>query len=502
MRLLWFCSAIALPTSNVYADQLLTLDSTVAAGGLDHERIGFDVPAGIAEIEVEHRDHSDEDILDWGLEDPSGFRGWGGGNEENIIVNADAASRSYLTGEITPGRWNIIIGKAKIGGASVSYRLRITLRETSTLPAQTERRNYQPVPALGSGARYYAGDLHVHSRESGDASPTLDELGTFAKTQGLDFIELSDHNTPAQADYILDAQSRHPQLLFIPGVELTTYRGHLNGIGATRFVDHKIGQPGVNIEAVAEGLHEQGALVSINHPLFDLGELCIGCSWEHELAFEHIDAVEIATAGAGILFSETTLAFWDEILDSGRHAAPIGGSDDHSAGERIGPFGTPVGVPATYVYAEELSVAAIVRGIQLGRTVVKLQGAGGPMVELGSGAAVVGDTVRADNAVLDAKLTRAMGLKVRWVVNGRPGASVEVTADPYLLSREVSAPASGEDRYRVEVLQDEIPITVTSHLWITRGEDEGCGCENAGRGSPVALLIVAIFLFGARKLNG
>lgn len=486
------------------AQQIFTLDSTVAAGGLDHERIGFDVSAGTVELEIEHRDHSSEDILDWGLEDPNGFRGWGGGNEENVILNAGAASRSYLPGEIIPGRWNIVIGKAKITGASVSYRLRVTLRETITLPAQPERREYVPVAALASGRRWYAGDLHVHSRESGDASPTLDELALFAREQGLDFIELSDHNTTAQVDFINDAQSRHPNLLFIPGVELTTYRGHINGIGATYFVDHKIGQPGVTIESAARALHDQGALLSINHPRFDLGELCIGCAWEHELAFSEIDAVEIATAAAGTVFSEPTLEFWDNILDSGKHAAPIGGSDDHSAGERIGPFGAPVGVPATYVFAEELSAAGIVKAIGEARTVVKLRGVSDPMVELSSEGAAVGDTVRANSATLTAKITGGNGLVARWVLNGRAGAGQEISGDSFDLTRTVTAPASGQDRYRVEVLRDDIPTTITSHIWLERrgDEDDGCGCRCTRGGifeiSPIFISAGALYFLRRR----
>ena len=55
---------------------------------------------------------------------------------------------------------------------------------------------------LSMEARWYAGDLHAHSRESGDAKPTIDELVTFARSQGLDFVELSDHNTVSQLDFI------------------------------------------------------------------------------------------------------------------------------------------------------------------------------------------------------------------------------------------------------------------------------------------------------------
>src|SRR5215212_9948790 len=100
------------------ADQTLTLDGTVKKGGLDHEFIDFDVPAGTSEIQIDHDDLSGVDILDWGLNDPGGFRGWGGGNTEPAIVGEKAASRSYLAGPMAAGKWRVVIGKAQIDGDS------------------------------------------------------------------------------------------------------------------------------------------------------------------------------------------------------------------------------------------------------------------------------------------------------------------------------------------------------------------------------------------------
>ncbi|UCH29686.1 MAG: hypothetical protein JSV06_01295, partial [Myxococcales bacterium] len=51
----------------------------VPAGEETHFFVPFDVPEGIAEIEVEHRNLTPGNVLDWGLDDPNGFRGWGGG---------------------------------------------------------------------------------------------------------------------------------------------------------------------------------------------------------------------------------------------------------------------------------------------------------------------------------------------------------------------------------------------------------------------------------------
>src|SRR4029078_11889757 len=69
------------------SDQTLPFDGTVQKGGLDHEFIDFDVPAGTREIQIDHDDLSDADILDWGLAAASGqLRGWGGGDTQPAVV--------------------------------------------------------------------------------------------------------------------------------------------------------------------------------------------------------------------------------------------------------------------------------------------------------------------------------------------------------------------------------------------------------------------------------
>jgi hypothetical protein len=506
--------AVLAPSAAWAENQVLTFDGTVTPGGLDHVFVEFDVPAGFHEIQVQHANVTGNDtILDWGLDDPAGFRGWGGGNVEPAVVGDLAASRSYLAGPITPGKWRVVIGKAKLLGMPVAYHVVVTLRDTPSLPPQPERAPYVEHAPLSSESRWYAGDLHVHSIESGDARPPLDEVASFARSQGLDFVELSDHNTVSQLDFIDDVQSRHPDILLLPGVEYTTYAGHANGIGATTWVDHKIGQPGVDIASAAALFRAQGALFSINHPLYDLGNACIGCSWKHVLSKDAIDAVEIGTGGSVDLFVDQTLAFWDSICASGRHAAALGGSDDHSAGQSEGAFSTPIGTPTTYVYAHGLGASALLDGIRAGRTVVKLHGPSDPMAEVSSLVAAEGDTVHAETTLLHGRVIGGRGLQARWVKNGAAGEPFDLAKDTVDFDLEVRAPDTGEDRYRVEVLRGGHPTTVTSHLWVTyeKGvtgglDDElrgGCNCRVSREGSSALVglggavgLVVAAF---ARK---
>jgi MYXO-CTERM domain-containing protein len=479
-RAWWILAAgLALGSGTAHAggETIIPLTGEVPDDGLDHFFVPFDVPAGgaVVEIEVRHDDLSDANVLDWGLQGPDGFRGWGGGNAEPAIVGVDAASRSYSPGAIEAGQWEVIVGKALIDEPPGNYALEVVLRATATLPPQA-RTPYVDAAALAEGPAWYAGDFHVHSEQSGDAQPSLDDIGTFARDRGLDFVLISDHNVNTAQDFFVDLQPEHPELLFIPGVEFTTYAGHANGIGATQWVDHKIGQPGVSIEGAIAAFHDQGAVFSINHPAFELGALCIGCAWNHEVDGATIDGVEIASNSLQPLnaqFTAGAIALWDEMCAQGYHVAAIGGSDDHKAGVDLSAFQSPIGDATTLVWAERLDVPSIVQGVRDGRTVVKLQGPDDPTLTFDAVEPIEGDTIVADEVTLVAQVTGAAGQEIRWVQNGTAEDLQVIDADPFELQRTVAAPADGQDRYRVEVFVDGERRVVASHLWVEASGEAG-----------------------------
>ncbi|MBS2029853.1 MAG: CehA/McbA family metallohydrolase [Deltaproteobacteria bacterium] len=492
--------ALLLPARIAAADHTLYFTGTMLATDPTYALVPFEVPAGTAEVQVSHvlnQDSNGTDILDFGLWDPNGFRGWGGGNTEDIVVGELAASRSYHPGPMTAGTWNVVIGKALVASAA-HWTVVVTLRSQPTLPAETDRTPYTDVPALNPNPGWYAGDFHVHSRESGDARPSLDENATFARAQGLDFIECSDHNTDTQVDLIPQVQAQHSDLLLVPGDEFTTYSGHANGIGALHYVDHRLGLNGRTASQAADEFHAQGALFSVNHPALDLGSLCIGCGWHNDdVLASQVDALEVENGGwneYGHAFATHTFQIWESYLDQGAHVTPLGGSDDHSAGVSEGTFGSPIAHPTTMVYASELSVPGILDAVRHGRTVVKLESPSDPMIDLVAGDARVGDTVHADSVHLAATITGGNGDQVRWVHNGVNGDPVSITSDPFVYEQDVSAPTGGsEDRWRAEVLVNGDPRTLTNHIWVAQAlatppdagaDDAGSSDTTTGSSSP------------------
>jgi len=521
--------AIALWLSAVSAaraDTTLTFDGEVPTGG-DYFTIPFSVPAGVAEIEVRHDDLSATNILDWGVIDPNGFRGYGGGNTEPAIFNAAAASRSYSPGAITPGAWVVYVGKAKVTELPAHYHVEVVLRDAVTLAPMPERAPYAPAAALSTEARWYAGDFHVHSRESGDAHPSLDDIATYAEMQHLDFVMISDHNTVSQLALYADVQSRHPDLLFVPGIEVTTYQGHAMSMGGTAWIDHRLGFEGRTIAEVASEVHAQSAIFSINHPALSIGDLCIGCGWMAMLDGSSVDAMEVQTGAyhaTGVAFYGRATTMWEDLLLAGHHVVAVGGSDDHSAGRGTGAFDSPIGSPTTMVWASELSVAAILEGVRRGRTVVKLESSSDPMVELSSPDLdpSVTDTIRADVTTLHVHVTGApMGSTIRFVHDGEPETPIDVMGADWVHDERVIA-GSGEDFYRVELVVAGRPRVVTNHVFlrsITPGGPDaglvpdagapdaavidagvapasasGCGCRvgrRDGSGELLALLAIA-----------
>ena len=461
---------LGLSAASARAQTVLTFDGDVPADG-NFFVIPFEVPAGTLEIEVRHDDLSAMNILDWGVLDPGGFRGYGGGNSEPAVFNAAAASRSYLPGAIVPGTWQVYVGKAKIRETPAHYHVEVVLRDAITLAAQPERAPYAPSAALSTEARWYAGDFHVHSRESGDATPTLEEVAVYAEMAGLDFVMLSEHNTVSQLELYAAVQAAHPNLLFIPGVEVTTYQGHAMAMGATEWIDHRLEVGGLTILEVADAAHRQSAIFSINHPALAIGDACIGCGWMADLGGEHVDAMEIQTGAfsvTGRLFYPRASQMWEDFVAAGHHVVAVGGSDDHRAGRGTGAFDSPIGSPTTMVWAEELSAAAILNGVRRGRTVVKLESAADPMLEIESDDldASMTDTIVADVTTLRVRVTGAdIGTTLQIVHNGEPGRPIDVMGALFEHEERVIA-GGGEDAYRAELLVGGGMRVVTNHIFL------------------------------------
>ncbi len=483
----------------------LRLEGDVTPEGGDYEVVPFEVPAGTVEILFHHEHDTPGTTLDFGIEDPGGFRGWGGRLGEDTIIGEEESSRCYLPGPIEPGTWRIDIGKAFLTAERVHWTATLEFRDAATV--EPRARAGFDARVLERGPRWYRGDFHVHSHESGDAQASFEQIRDLARARGLDFVNLSDHNTVSQQALAAAFQVGIDDLLFLRGSEVTTYGGHGTSVANAVYIEHHIGRDGVAIEDTLDAAAAAGAIFIINHPKLDLGDgdFCIGCPWSYgEAGIELVSGLELATGSYDYVpvFGRQVLAMWDEMLDAGHHVTGTGGSDDHDAPREPPASGdSQIGTPCTVVYADELSEAAIIEGVRRGRVVVKLRGPDDPMVELAAAGedgatAMIGDTVRASEVTLTARVEGGAGMTLVLWRNGEEEEAVAVDGDHFTHTFARTTRAEG-DRYRLQ-LAEAFDVVITNHIWVEPGaspaDDGGCGCNAATPGGPWWLLLVLAWL--------
>jgi hypothetical protein len=251
-----------------------------------------------------------------------------------------------------------------------------------------------------------------------------------ARTAGLDFIALTDHNTTSHWAEVDRLQPLFRGLLLLHGREVTTYRGHMNAFGEQRFVDFRVGD-GRDVKAIAGEIARTGALLSINHPLRPDDETCMGCGWNDrdDATIGAVHAVEIVNGD----LAEGPMAgwsFWVDMLNRGHRLTAIGGSDEHTPDEAAD---QRLGRPTTVVYAQSLSERAIVDGIRSGRVYVRTRSAQGPTLDWWAEAdgkrVLPGDSARPGPLTLSARISGADGQRIEWIRNGRVVSSAAVPSD-------------------------------------------------------------------------
>lgn len=160
-------------------------------------------------------------------------------------------------------------------------------------------------------------DLHVHSRASADGRSSVEALIEAAKARSLAAITVSDHDlcTPLPDS---------PDVLLIPGVEITSANGHILGLFLDRPIDFAALGRYPAPEKAIEAIHACGGLAVLAHPFapVKLSEEAIS-----KLPF---DAIETANARAMLKPGANEKA---RQLAAGLHLPGTGGSDAHCAKE-------------------------------------------------------------------------------------------------------------------------------------------------------------------------
>ena len=215
-------------------------------------------------------------------------------------------------------------------------------------------------PVRAGGYHVVAADLHVHAFPGDGALPPW-ELAREAARRGLHAVVVSNHNQTFAARF----GEALPGWIFplapgglplvIPSQEITTPRFHLIAAGITRTVDWRLPE----LEIVRD-VRAQGGVIIGAHPG--------GRYWKaSDALLASLDGVEVAhplTVGHAPSRDELT-AFFARARAVNPGVAPIGSSDFHMV--------APLGACRTYVFAEFVTVPAILDAIRRGRTVAEDQ---------------------------------------------------------------------------------------------------------------------------------
>jgi len=430
----------------------------------------FQVGSGVGRLhlsyEVSHALSADKagweegNIVDIGLFDPRGasfpggrgFRGWSGTSKKKIAIGPTEATPGYLPGPIQPGTWHVLLGLYQLApeGCDVRVVIRLERGEGPVAPEVPLPCPFDPAP-VATGPRWFRGDLHCHSHHSDGTAPLAD-LVAAARAQGLDFVAVTEHNTVSHLPYLramsgrVGADLAAAPLLLIPGVEVSTYHGHANIWPVEDWFDFRIWRE-EQMRVVREMARERGALFSVNHPKDD------GPPWAFDDLFEP-DCIEVWGA-PWFISNYQALAVWDRLLRAGRRVTAVGGSDKHQ-GPFTGELGWyELGTPTTWVWAEELSIPAIVAGLRAGHVFIS-EGPDGPRVELtaeaGGRRAAMGDALpvaSGDPLRLTCRVWGGVGCVLR-LVSARRVLEAEVDREEFVHEWEVRV--EGDRYFRPEVI--------------------------------------------------
>lgn len=302
---------------------------------------------------------TDTDInrIDLGLITPDGKQiGWSGSDKYNISISEINATPGYHPCPLAPGEWQIIVGAYKVAeqGADVLYELTFTPK-------------YR---------RLFKGDLHTHAVAS-DGVLRLEELAQHARSNGLDYIAITDHNRTVPVDILL----QYPDITIIPGMEWTHYRGHANFLGVGKSFDEPFYTNTLDeVKSKFISAHEHGALIVINHPMhFDT-------PFQFDLDTLPFDLIEV-WQGPMVQHNLQALGFWQSKLVAGNKIPTCGGSDYHRDALLQFP-----GAPTTCVYAMSASSADLLKGLKQGHAYITFDPTG-PSLEMTAGDAILGDSV-------------------------------------------------------------------------------------------------------------
>lgn len=412
------------------------------------------------------------------VEDPDGNirlqkqLAWG---EQNLAIGDGPESTTIggVPGKIQPGIWKISLGifteylNQKLGDQEGQILMTVSGENGKisdpimgkcwvehALTISPEKYRWDEVH--GTKKTWYKGDFHTHTRLS-DGKETLENAMKKAVDMGMDFYVPTEHN-------LMHTGWSDTSLLILPGIEVTTDKGHMNLFGITRMprrildiVTHN-GEEIVDryMEETIQEAKENHWITSINHPFLTIWK------WRYDQTdLYDIDCIEIIndpTYMDAPGSNEMTVRFLDALWQDGHRIYGVGGSDSHNLiDERYEGAVDPSipGDPATWVCCGDLSAENLMDAVKAGHMCVTRFCRITPSIHAAGKAFLPGDELPAE----------ADQVSVRARIDGlseKPMVSIVVNGQ----AREVEVKEMDSQSYEV---QTEIALEKGKWQWIRLG---------------------------------
>ncbi|MBQ7065745.1 MAG: CehA/McbA family metallohydrolase [Lachnospiraceae bacterium] len=308
-----------------------------------------------------------------------------GYGEQKLAVGAlgEHTSIGGVTGAINPGTWTLGIGifteymSQRLGDKEFILQVVITEEECEiTEPIgswmwlskrgfQIDSEKYNWEQVYQSGARWYKGDFHTHTRLS-DGKETVVNAMKKAEDMEMDFYVPTEHN-------LIHTGWCNTKLCIIPGVEITTDKGHFNLFGITDMPEKLMdivmynGKPQMEqyVDEVIKEANRKGWIISLNHPFLTIWKWLYGKTDIKD--FQCVEIINDPTYQDATPSNEKAIVFLDALWQDGHKICGVGGSDSHNLiEERYEGADLPsiVGDPGTYVFCETLTPKAVLESVR------------------------------------------------------------------------------------------------------------------------------------------
>lgn len=360
----------------------------------------------------------------------------------------------------------LFIMLALVGLPSCTPHHRLESLRTALAELQSQR---SPVMGL-EGTKDFRGVIHVHSYLSHDSEGGPEEIIQGAKEAGLNFIIMTDHDTPQI--FTQGMQGWHQGILIIRGMEII--KGchgaadrctSLLAIGLAGYFDHRP----LTFQQVLDEVHRQGGVAIVAHPrgwrdwtlegitgieIYDILDDAMDKKWKFPKYFfdilysynEYPDEIFLSIQDRPVWH----LKKWDQLTQE-RKMVGIAGNDAHQnvkvMGRRLDPYSLSFHYVTTHILAPQLDEPSVMSALRAGHAYVAfdlLSDATG-FLFVGSGGshqAVMGDQfLYTPGQILTARLPSA-GLII-VIKDGQPFRQC--------YCHHYSIPVEGPGVYRVEV---------------------------------------------------